>query len=941
MKFFPDLSSLSENITRYFFCLQIRNNIYAEKIKCSSDDLLVLASYLAQSELKDFNTEKYSDNYYLDFKFAPHPTCDFISKLAELHCKRKGLTPAEADLQFLQTAKRLSIYGLDLYPVEDDTCDSSMLGVCSSGLSLYRNKSCIKKYLWSKILKVSYNANVFYVKIRSNDVQSKGDESTIEFSLKNHKAAKGLWKLVVDHHTFFKNFSNEKEGKNANEKKKSNGLSYSHSSDDKRNHKEVNGCKNYDDSNKQSYESSRSRIDAPSKRDLSRSQYDRNQKDSPRISDKNRQEDRSRDRDRNKERERDREKDRDRDRERDKERDRKRDQDRDLRVRDRERDRYRGRDRTRDYERDRERKKDEIRVRRDSDRHRSDDKRRETISNKEKDRRSERTKESGHDKPDLSQSETNPAKKSKKRKRKGKNRESGEKESNKSGTRTKDERETKETRSHRSDQLKSNVYTKDKTKAFDDKTIDSIDSAKQNDAHVDARTRNKYDFESKESNEKGLYYNSKRRVENGKDGGYDNESDRDEQSIDNRKRFESGGSSNKRRCISPRTEGTKNSKCKSRDYDMFWDDAAEALDDDSYGPSISNANSNHTSIAAKTSGSKPLIVPCKIESTGDSFSKRFVPRSVAIDAKLSANKSDGTKKCDPPRPKTPPSPSSPRLSDHLATTGPKTPPDDYDRPMDDSFTSSPETSIPTPTQDELHDSLTDIKPRFVAAASSSGANSSGNSGVVSGSVIKSLTPLSPHLDENSCDSIDSLKNNHANTSKEEEDIYDPEAPLGSPDDDEDTIDNHLPLHVISPNDLNDSNDKPISKSILSNGSTSNLANGSAEINSTRIITASSAVCADAGSMPLDSSIKVVLEKFIKAAQMQQLNLNTASIGDSNGNFKKPAPPVSVVKTKKSQLSKSKTGSNSQTRVTLNPDQLEEVPSSAVDMQIREKVSDVF
>ena len=45
-----------------------------------------------------------------------------------------------------------------------------MLGVCSSGLQVYREKLRISRFVWPKILKISYKRRHFYIKIRPTDV---------------------------------------------------------------------------------------------------------------------------------------------------------------------------------------------------------------------------------------------------------------------------------------------------------------------------------------------------------------------------------------------------------------------------------------------------------------------------------------------------------------------------------------------------------------------------------------------------------------------------------------------------------------------------------------------------------------------------------------------------------------------------------------------------
>ncbi|XP_046385558.1 protein 4.1 homolog isoform X2 [Ischnura elegans] len=204
VKFYPpDPAQLQEDITRYQLCLQIRNDILLGKLPCSFVTHALLGSYLVQSEVGDFDQEEHGNRAYLkEFRFAPNQGPELEEKVMELHKTHKGQTPAEAELHYVENAKKLAMYGVDLHPAKDSEGVDIMLGVCSSGLFVYRDRLRINRFAWPKILKISYKRHNFYVKIRPGEFEQ--FESTIGFKLANHRAAKKLWKVCVEHHTFFR-----------------------------------------------------------------------------------------------------------------------------------------------------------------------------------------------------------------------------------------------------------------------------------------------------------------------------------------------------------------------------------------------------------------------------------------------------------------------------------------------------------------------------------------------------------------------------------------------------------------------------------------------------------------------------------------------------------------------------------------------------------------
>ncbi|XP_069743117.1 protein 4.1-like isoform X11 [Narcine bancroftii] len=224
VKFYPpDPSELTEDITRYYLCLQLRQDIVSGRLPCSFVTRALLGSFILQAELGDYDADEHKTGYVSELQFAPNQTKELEEKISELHKAHRGLTPAQADAQFLENAKMLSMYGVDLHHAkviashnnnggEEGRCQDSegvdiMLGVCANGLLIYKDRLRINRFAWPKILKISYKRSNFYIKIRPGEMEQ--FESTIGFKLPNHRAAKRLWKVCVEHHTFFRLLSPE------------------------------------------------------------------------------------------------------------------------------------------------------------------------------------------------------------------------------------------------------------------------------------------------------------------------------------------------------------------------------------------------------------------------------------------------------------------------------------------------------------------------------------------------------------------------------------------------------------------------------------------------------------------------------------------------------------------------------------------------------------
>lgn len=208
VKFYPpDPSQLTEDITRYYLCLQLRSDIISGRLPCSFVTHALLGSYAVQAELGDYDPEEHTSNYISELRFAPNQTKELEDRIMELHRTYRGMTPGEAEIHFLENAKKLSMYGVDLHHAKDSEGIDIMLGVCANGLLIYRDRLRINRFAWPKILKISYKRSNFYIKIRPGEYEQ--FESTIGFKLPNHRASKRLWKVCIEHHTFFRLVSPE------------------------------------------------------------------------------------------------------------------------------------------------------------------------------------------------------------------------------------------------------------------------------------------------------------------------------------------------------------------------------------------------------------------------------------------------------------------------------------------------------------------------------------------------------------------------------------------------------------------------------------------------------------------------------------------------------------------------------------------------------------
>ncbi|XP_007257147.3 tyrosine-protein phosphatase non-receptor type 4b isoform X2 [Astyanax mexicanus] len=203
VKFFvSEPSKLQEEYTRYLYFLQLKQDILSGRLPCPQNAAALLASYAIQAELGDYSQSEHLPGYLSEFSFIPNPPEDFEKEVAKLHQQHNGLSPAQAEFNYLSAASSLDLYGVELHYARDQTTAEVYIGVMSAGISIYKNRVRVSHFPWVKIVKISFKSKQFFIQLRKES--SKSRESLLGFSMMNYRACKNVWKACVEHHTFFR-----------------------------------------------------------------------------------------------------------------------------------------------------------------------------------------------------------------------------------------------------------------------------------------------------------------------------------------------------------------------------------------------------------------------------------------------------------------------------------------------------------------------------------------------------------------------------------------------------------------------------------------------------------------------------------------------------------------------------------------------------------------
>ncbi|KAL6470399.1 hypothetical protein MHYP_G00215180 [Metynnis hypsauchen] len=201
VKFYPpDPGQLQKELTRYLFALQIKQDLSNGSLTCNDNSAALLVSHLLQAEIGDY-VEELDMQHLENKKYIPNQEC-LNKKIMRFHKRHRGQTPAEADFQLLEVARKLDMYGIRPQAASDGEGMRINLAVTHSGVLVFQGNTKINTFSWANIRKLSFKRKNFLIKLYAKIVPSHKD--TLEFSMASRDMCKAFWKMCVEYHAFFR-----------------------------------------------------------------------------------------------------------------------------------------------------------------------------------------------------------------------------------------------------------------------------------------------------------------------------------------------------------------------------------------------------------------------------------------------------------------------------------------------------------------------------------------------------------------------------------------------------------------------------------------------------------------------------------------------------------------------------------------------------------------
>ncbi|CAB3989616.1 tyrosine- phosphatase non-receptor type 13-like isoform X1 [Paramuricea clavata] len=201
---------LREQITRHLYYLQLRKDVLEGNVYVHEETALLLASYALQAEINEPNTGGPSSLYFAPEKYLPQRAIMKLTpeqirhQLPKMHHSNRGLTDAQAEIEFLKEAQKLQEYGVLFHKVskfKKDRRGGFSLGICVRGMLVYEERGFMKspvfRHPWQHIKRMAFHKRRFFV-----EAQGTKETEKITLFTSGYKQSRYLLRMCTDFYKF-------------------------------------------------------------------------------------------------------------------------------------------------------------------------------------------------------------------------------------------------------------------------------------------------------------------------------------------------------------------------------------------------------------------------------------------------------------------------------------------------------------------------------------------------------------------------------------------------------------------------------------------------------------------------------------------------------------------------------------------------------------------
>ncbi|KAM9306684.1 tyrosine-protein phosphatase non-receptor type 13 isoform 2-T2 [Pholidichthys leucotaenia] len=208
IKFFlDDANFIQHAMTKHQYYLQLRKDILEERMRCGTENSLLLASLALQAEYGDYQPELHGKTYFRLEHYLPVSVLDKVDQttireeMPKLHNNYYGVSESEAEFEYLKICQKMAEYGVHFHRVlpEKRSQTGIMLGVYSKGVLIFEvlngNRTPVLRFPWRETKKISFNKKKICL-------QNTSDEIKHLFQTDSNKTCQYLLQMCSDQYKF-------------------------------------------------------------------------------------------------------------------------------------------------------------------------------------------------------------------------------------------------------------------------------------------------------------------------------------------------------------------------------------------------------------------------------------------------------------------------------------------------------------------------------------------------------------------------------------------------------------------------------------------------------------------------------------------------------------------------------------------------------------------
>nr|XP_036232272.1 tyrosine-protein phosphatase non-receptor type 14 [Bactrocera oleae]XP_036232273.1 tyrosine-protein phosphatase non-receptor type 14 [Bactrocera oleae] len=221
----------SDDLTRCYYFLQLKSDIYEGKIICDIRTAILLALYCRQAEYDSHQNDKQTKDNLKKSLVLPknlqglanddNLLDSLIMEVLQQNAGIQHLQQSKAEEMYIQCCQQLDGYGEERFPAKDTLGNDLLLGLAINGMVVMADNG--RQYFpWKESQTVSIDKRTIKIE------QNKTDGSIVgSFIFPDAETARYFWKLCITQHKFFKRYIDEESASSVGDAESANGNSMS------------------------------------------------------------------------------------------------------------------------------------------------------------------------------------------------------------------------------------------------------------------------------------------------------------------------------------------------------------------------------------------------------------------------------------------------------------------------------------------------------------------------------------------------------------------------------------------------------------------------------------------------------------------------------------------------------------------------------------------